>query len=216
MKTTMLIFLLSVALGNMQPSNATDNKYAEAMAKNIETVYTTQSIAELQSAVNAFERIGVAEKTKWEPYYYAAFGYIMMATNEQNGNKKDTYLDEATKSIGYAKSIVQNESEIVALEGFVHMIRVTVDPASRGQQYSGLAIQTFAKAITLNPENPRALALMAQMQFGTAQFIGSSTTEACTTNEAALQKFATFNSDNPLAPQWGKKSAEELKKNCKK
>jgi hypothetical protein len=216
MKTTMLIIMLMVFLGNVQTSYAADNKYAEAMAKNIHTVYTTQSIAELQNAVNALERIGVAEKTKWEPYYYAAFGYIMMATYEQNGNKKDTYLDEATKAIAKAKTIVQNESEVVALEGFIHMIRVTVDPASRGQQYSGLAMQTFAKAITLNPENPRALALMAQMQFGTAQFLGSSTTEACTTNEAALQKFATSKSDNPLAPQWGKKTAEELKKNCKR
>lgn len=215
MKTSITFLLLSVLLGHAQPTFSNDNKYAEAMAKNIRTVYTAQTIAELQGAVNALERIGSTEQTKWEPYYYAAFGNIMMATHEQDGNKKDTYLDQALATIKKAKAVNESDSEIVALEGFVHMIRVTVDPASRGQQYSGLAMQTFGKAISLNPENPRALALMAQMQFGTAQFLGSSTTEACATNESALQKFATFKSDNPFAPQWGKEMVKELKEKCK-
>lgn len=215
MKTSITFLLLSVLIGYAQPTFSNDNKYAEAMAKNIRTVYTAQTTAELQGAVNALERIGSTEKTKWEPYYYAAFGNIMMATHEQDGNKKDTYLDQALATIKKAKEVNERDSEIVALEGFVHMIRVTVDPASRGQQYSGLAMQTFGKAISLNPENPRALALMAQMQFGTAQFLGSSTMEACATNEAALQKFATFKSDNPFAPQWGKEMVKELKEKCK-
>jgi len=214
MKTKIMMSLILVS-SFLQGAIANDNKYAEAMAKNIQTVYTSKSNADLQSAVNSLERIGATEKTKWEPYYYAGFGYIMMATNEKEGSKKDGYLDQATVLINKAKSIQPNDSEIIALEGFVHMIRVTVDPASRGQQYSGLAMQTFGKAISLNPENPRALALLAQIQFGTAQFLGSPVTEACSANESALQKFATFKSDNPFAPQWGRQMAEGLKTKCK-
>lgn len=214
MKTTIIIFL-SVLLSYAHLSFANDPKYSEAMAKNIQTVYTAQAIPELQTAVNTLERIGAAEKTKWEPYYYAAFGYIMMATREPDGVKKDAYLDQATAAIGKAKTIQANESEIVALEGFVHMIRVTVDPASRGQQYSGLAMQTFGKASALNPENPRALALQAQMQYGTAKFLGAPTTEACSTLHAALEKFDSYKSANPLSPQWGREMALKLKKECK-
>ena len=84
------------------------------------------------------------------------------------------------------------------------MMRVTVDPATRGPQYSGLAMQTFGKASAINPENPRALALMAQMQYGTAKFFGSPTTEACSTLNAALEKFDSYKSENPLSPQWGR------------
>ncbi len=215
MKTLKIILLFGVAFGYAHFTFANDNKYAEAMTKNIQTVYTAQSIAELQNAVNALERIGTTEKTKWEPYYYASFGYIMMATREEDKKKKDTYLDQATTAIGKAQAIKANESEIIALEGFIHMIRVTVDPASRGQQYSGLAMQAFGKAAALNPENPRALALMGQMQYGTSQFLGSSTAEACATIDASLQKFGTFKSDNPLAPQWGKAMAENVKEKCK-
>lgn len=213
MKTSLIILLLNL-LGSSAAMKANDT-YAEAMNKSIQTVYSSQSIPTLQDAVNSLERIGLAEKTKWEPYYYAAFGYIMMANQEREGNKKDAYLDQATATIKKAAAIKVNDSEITALEGFVHMIRVTVDPASRGQQYSGLAMQTFGRALSLDPENPRALALLAQMQYGTAQFLGSSTAEACSTNEAALKKFAAFKSENPLAPRWGLSMAEGTMAKCK-
>ena len=215
MKTRTIIFILIVIAGYANYALGNDNQYAEAMAKNIQTVYNSQSIAELQGAVNALERIASTEKTKWEPYYYAAFGYIMMAYREQDGTKQDSYLDQAIVDIKKAKTIAEKESEIIALEGFVHMIRISVDPATRGQQYSGLAMQTLGRALSLNPENPRALALIAQTQYGTAQFLGSPTTEACATNAAALQKFATFKSENPLAPKWGKAMAEETSGKCK-
>jgi tetratricopeptide (TPR) repeat protein len=184
------------------------------MQKNIQALYQATEIPDLQQAVNSLERIASVEKTKWEPYYYASFGYVMIANREQDAAKKDGYLDQAMVSLNQAKAILSNDSEIIALEGFVYMIRVTVDPATRGPQYAGQAMQAFGKASALNPENPRALTLTAQMQYGTAQFFGSPTTEACVTLNAALEKFNTFKSDNPLAPQWGKGMAEGLKKQC--
>lgn len=215
MKTTNLLLSMAVLLfviaGNV---NANDTRYIEAMQKSILTVYKAKSIEELQTAVNSLERIASAEKVKWEPYYYMSFAYIMMANREQEAPKKDSYLDQANTAIEKASAINSNESEIVALVGFIHMMRVTVDPAGRGAQYSGLAMQAFGKATALNPENPRALTLTAQMQYGTAKFFGSPATEACATLNAALQKFDTYKSDNPLTPQWGREMAEGLKKEC--
>ncbi len=190
-------------------------KYTETMLKSIDAVYKAKTVSEYQDAANAFERIATAEKTKWEPYYYAAFSYITMANVETESAKKDTYLDLATKNLDKAKGIKANDSEITALEGFVYMIRVTVDPATRGQEYSGKAFRSFSTAVALNPENPRALALLAQMQYGTAQFFGNSTAEACGTVDKSLQKFETVKVENALAPQWGKQFAERLKENCK-
>ena len=206
--------LIGLLLLVVQSLSANDERYMEAMQKNIQTVYTAQSIPELQNSVNALERIASAEKTRWEPYYYAAFGYIMMAIQEQDGGKKDLFLDQAMAAIEKAKTINAGESEIIALEGFVLMIRVTVDPPARGPQYAGLAMQTFGKASGLNPENPRALALLAQMQFGTAKFFGSPTVEACSTLNTSLEKFDTYKSDNPLSPQWGREMTLGLKKEC--
>jgi hypothetical protein len=215
MKTTNLlvlaVVLLLVTAGSL---NADDTRYIEAMQKNIQAVYKAKSVTDLQGSVNSLDRIAAAEKVKWEPYYYVSFAYILMSNFEQDAAKKDLYLDQANASIEKAVSINDNESEIIALVGFIHMMRVAVDPASRGAQYSGMAMQAFGKATSLNPENPRALALMAQMQFGTAKFFGSPATEACATLDAALQKFDSYKSDNPLAPQWGREMALGLKKEC--
>lgn len=212
--TIIPIIVAAVILLTTKFVQANDAKYVEVMQKNIQAVYTSKDVTEIQNIVNTFERVGDSEKTKWEPYYYAAYGYVMMANREQEPAKKDTYLDSALKGIEKAKAIEPAESEIIALEGFVHMIRVSIDPASRGQQYSGMAMQSFGKAVALNPENPRALSLLAQMQFGMAQFFGSPVTEACATNAKAIEKFNAAVSDNPLAPRWGKGIAEALKAKC--
>lgn len=215
MKNLNIIFLLAgVVLLDSQSSQANDNRYLEAMQKNILIVYTAETIADIQQGVNALERIAFAEKSKWEPFYYAGFGYVMMAIREQEAAKKDVFLDQAMTAVEKAKAINPGESEICALEGFVQMIRVTVDPPSRGQQYGRLAMQAFGKATSLNGDNPRALALSAQMEFGTAKFLGSSTADACNTLTVALEKFDSFTSGNPLVPTWGKEMALELKKAC--
>ena len=206
--TLLLTFISSMTFAN-------DDKYTEQMTKNIEAIYKAQAPDQFQQAINAFERIGNAEKTKWEPFYYASFGYLMQAINVQDVGKKDQLLDLAATSLDKAKVIKENESEIVALEGFIYMIRLTVDPATRGPKYSGMAMQSFGKALGLNPENPRALVFMAQMQYGTAEFFKSPTTEACATLTKSLEKFASFKTDNPVAPQWGKGLAEEWKEKCK-
>jgi hypothetical protein len=184
------------------------------MQKNIQLVYTAQTAPAIQEAVNALERIGAAERDKWEPYYYAAFGYLMIANRETSSEVKDRNLDRATVAVEKAREINPGESEIVALEGFVVMIRIAVDPTTRGRQYSGAAMQLFGKAMAMNPENPRALALMAQMQYGTSKFFGSSTADACGVVDRALLKFDTFTSENPLAPQWGREMTQGLKAEC--
>jgi hypothetical protein len=192
-----------------------DDKFEQAMKKNIDLLYQAKSVDAYQPVVNSFERIGEAEKKFWEPYYYAGFGYIMMANKTQDGAKKDSYLDLAMAAVNKGKAIDPAESELVALEGFVHMIRVSVDPPSRGPQYAGLSMQSLNKAVAMNPENPRAYALLGQMQFGTAQFFGSEPTEACATLKKALEKFESYKTENALAPGWGRGMAESLVANCK-
>ena len=209
MKTKLSFFLILLSASILAA-----DKYTDQMLKNIDLVYKAQSPEELQSAVNTFERIANAEKDKWEPFYYAAFGNIMLANREKEVSKKDALLNNAKVFVDKAYAINANESELIALEGFIYMMKVSVDPATRGQQFTMLSMQAYGKALSINPNNPRALALLAQMQYGTAQFFKSPTTEACTTLTKALEKFAAEKPENALAPLWGKGMAEGMKSKC--
>jgi hypothetical protein len=210
MKTLIIFFTLSFHF-----MFADDKKFIEVMTQQINALYNSKTPEEYQQSINALERIGNAEKTKWEPFYYSAFGYLMIANREKDAAKKDQFLDLSVAALTKAKELNENESEIVALDGFIQMIRVTIDPPSRGPKFSAQAMQLFGKAIAMNPENPRALALMAQMQFGTAKFFNAPPTEACATNNKAIEKFLSYQASNPLAPIWGKGMAEGLLVNCK-
>jgi tetratricopeptide (TPR) repeat protein len=199
----------------LQVAMANDNRYLEAMKKNLAALQQAKTTEELQQVINGFERIAQAEKNRWEPQYYIAFTYVMMANREKETAKKDAYLDQAEQALVKLRSVDHDASEGTALEGFIYTIRVSVDPGSRGPQLAPKAMQLLEKAVALNPENPRALGLLAQMQFGTAQFFGSSTDEACQKARAALEKFESSATENPIAPQWGKPMVEGLLKQCK-
>lgn len=192
---------------------AGDSRYESAMKQQIMAIYQGKDIPTIQAAVNSLERIASAEKDKWEPLYYIGFGYVMIANREGNGAAKDQYLDRADEAVGKANTLSPSNSEIVALQGFVTMIRLTVDPATRGPRMSGQAMQLFGQAVALNPNNPRALGLMAQMQAGTAKFFNAPMDESCATARKALEKFTT-SEDSSLAPRWGKEMVEEMIKTC--
>jgi tetratricopeptide (TPR) repeat protein len=212
MKNLMMIAVFALA---QLTSFADEVKFKEAMQKNIASLYAAETISDLQNAANNFNRIAGAEKTKWEPYYYSAFGYILMSTRENDPAKKDAFLDLAKASIDKASELKPDDSEIVALYGFEAMLRITINPQERGQQYSGIAIQYFKKALSLNPENPRAVALDARMQYGMAKFFGSTSPEACEHAKKALELLDKENPSDVLAPRWGKVLASDLLKECK-
>jgi hypothetical protein len=212
-KITVVLILLIACISTLSFGN--DDKFKAAMLKSINLVYTADSVSQYQRAANGLERIAQAEPTRWEPLYYTAFAYILMSNKETDKAKRDAYLDQALAAISKAKVLVHDESELMAMEGFAHMMRIPIDPASRGMMYAPKAMQAFEMAVGLNASNPRALALKAQMEFGTAQFFKSGTEASCALNAQALELFATHVPKDELAPVWGKDMAEDLAKNCK-
>lgn len=190
------------------------SKYEQTMLEQIDKLYKVKSAADYQPIINTFDRIAAKESDKWEPLYYAGYAYSMMAVRSADPKDKDKYLDLGLEKVKQGQQLAQQESELVTLEGFIHMIRLSIDPASRGQQYSGLSMGSFGKALAMDPENPRASYLMAQMKIGTAKFFGSDTAEACGEIKAAINKFDTYKSDNVLSPQWGKGQAMGSAEQC--
>ncbi len=193
---------------------AGNGQYEAAMQKNLQHLQQANDKNALLEVANTFERIAGNEPKEWLPSYYAALAYINMSFKEDGLKAKDASLEKAAQWIGKAAQVAPHESEIVALQGYQSMMSLSADPATRGQSMTPKTMQLLGQAMQMNPENPRAYYLMAQMEFGTAQFFGNSTDKACALAQKSVVLFEKTGEEKSLSPAWGRNGARELAANC--
>lgn len=208
-----ILFLLSTSLLAFDPA------YNAAMEGQLKALKEAQTAGEFKAVANGFTRISQMNPDKWLPDYYAALAYTNAGfILEGNKAAQDDNFKLAEKVIEDCISRNGENAELVALKGYALMGELAVDPQTRGQQLSGLVMQTFGRALKLEPENPRAMAMMAQMQLGMASFFGEGPEKACGMAKQSLQYFEqeeVQEASNPFAPRWGKNSAEAVLSSCK-
>lgn len=205
MKKLLLSFALIAALGSV--AVAQDDKYTKAMEPKVAAFDTTRNPAELLSMSAAFERIGDAEKTKWQPYYYAALTQVRTAYflgEAVQAAKTDPLADKAEMLINKADALSPNNSEIYVVKKMIASLRMMGDPMTRWQTYGPQAEQALQTAMKLNPENPRVYMQQAQDKFYTPEQFGGSKAEAKKLFEKANEKFGTFKPATTLDPNWGR------------
>lgn len=166
------------------------------------------------NAYNYFERIAQKEQGKWLPLYYQAQILAFKGNNEPDLAKKEDQLNASLDLIDKAKKLEKN-AELVVLEGFVQMLRLTVDPATRGQSLSPAIFDLFNQAIAMDAGNPRALLFLGQMHYGKAQFFGSGFEKACQYIQKACNIFDGLPDEESIYPTWGKSIAHASRDNCK-
>ena len=213
--TTKKLNILIIILLVLPLSSFAQGGYETAMKTTLAQLGQAQAQSDFLTVANKFERIAKAEQDKWLPYYYTAFAKTLAAALEDGPQARDTYLDEAEVSINSLQSLTYNKVEVLALQAFVSMIRIAVDPGSRGQQYSQQAAGFLEAAMAITTDNPRVVFMMAQLQFGTAKFFNADTGPACARLQEALALFAAEEAQaDPLAPAWGQSQAEEMLTKC--
>ncbi len=207
--TTLLILLATVF-----SLSAQDGAYEQAMKKAIAEMEAAQSPDAMLAAANTFERIGQKATDEYLPSYYAAFNLLNYNWTLQDPAQRDEVIERAMEQVKKAQAIAPNNDEVEVLYGYALMAKMTVDPMNRAQTYSPQIMQSFGKAMAMNPENPRAKVMMAQMERGTAQFMGTDSPKAC---ELARQGAELLENEEPtdeLQPTWGMDSAQEILKGC--
>lgn len=210
MKTTILTLTLLVSFN----LSFAQSPYEKAMAKAMEEMETTQSPDDMLAVANTFERISQKAADQYLPHYYAALNLLNYNWTLQDPAKRDEVIDRALDEVKKAQELVPGNDEVEVLNGYGLMAKMTVDPANRGQSYSPIIMQSFGKALSMNPENPRALIMMAQMELGTAQFMGTETTKACDLARKGMELIANQEENQGFEPNWGKESAERILSNC--
>lgn len=201
-------------------TQASNEAYEKAMLKELQTMKTASGPEDLQKVANGFARIAQMMPDEWLPEYYAALALANAGFRTEGGpNAKDPLFEKAKKHAEKAAKISPNNSEVVALQGFITMGELAADPQSRGQHLSSQAMQTFGKAVELNRQNPRAIMMLGQMELGMAQFFGQGPEKACGLINASLELFAKEEAnlqEASIQPVWGKNMAEQIMANCPK
>ncbi len=166
-------------------------------------------------AANLFERIAMAEQDNWLPHYYVAQINTINSFGETDLEKLSKKLDKAKEFIDLAKAISPDNPEILVQEAMINTAWIAFDGATYGMTLSGKNAQLYQKAMELAPENPRVIFSKAEWDMGSARYFGKDTTPYCQDIERALELFATFKSETPFYPGWGKERAEQVLAQCK-
>ena len=203
---TTIIVVLSIGL-------SAQSKFETAILRGKQLFAEADTLTDYQKAFNYFQRIAQKETQEWLPLYYQAQALAIIGSNDKDNTSKEATLNTALEIIESAKKIDKN-AELLALEGFVQMLRLTVDPATRGQTLSPVIFGLYNQALAIDAKNPRALLFKGQMQYGTAQFFGNGFEEACANVKKAYHIFENASEEPSIYPTWGKGSAETALANC--
>lgn len=197
--------LLSLIVCFAIMAHAQNDKYIQAMKKNIAQLDSIMAKGNAQALANNFTRIGNAEKDKWLPYYYAAYVIVTQAYTEQDKSKLDAYADKANELITKASAILGKESsEIDVIKSMIANAHMLVDPQSRYMTYGPEINQYIESAMQLDSTNPRPVLLKAQGIFYTPEAFGGGKEAAKPLFERAAYLFEHFIPSGKLMPTWGR------------
>lgn len=212
MKNLLLTAALFLGLG--LAVNAQSDRFAKGMENGLAKLDSIKNQQDCLTAAAAFQRIAQAEKTRWEPFYYAAYCKIMAAFMEQDKDKVDAILDPAEADLNAALSIDSKNSEVYTIQAMLYQARISVS-FTRGMKFSGMANESIEKAIVMNPANPRAYFMKGQNIFYTPTMFGGGADNA---KPHFVKALALFNSQDTtpkgFAPSWGKKKTIAMLKAC--
>ena len=168
-----------------------------------------------EDASALFERIASAEKTNWLPGYYVAMVNTTEAFNPKNKEKVTALVTKAQDAIDNASVISPNNPEIMVIQAMLYTAILVQDPMTNGQKYSGLAMEQYAKAQMIAPNNPRVVFSKAEFEIGSAKYWGTDTKPMCDAIKKSIELFANFKPETLFSPKWGLDRATEALKACK-
>ena len=166
-------------------------------------------------AENMFERIAKAEEEEWLPNYYVAQINSLKSWNEKDEAVLKAQLDKAQEHLDIAMTKSEDNAELLIMQAQVLTNWVAFDGMTYGMKYGQKISELYAKALELEPENPRAAFCKAEWDMGSAKYFGKDTAPYCAAITASLELFDTFKPESEFHPNWGKERAEQVAESCK-
>jgi len=207
MKT--LVITLLMAFTSLMNAQST---YEKGMGKAFELWEAKNN----QEAINLFERIAIAEKNNWIPYYYAAQIGILGTFEIEDAAVKKIQLEKAKQYLNESKSRTKDNVEVLVLEAIFYTAKLMTDPGTYGPTLSPKIEGMYQQAKAMAPNNPRVVVQHANWKMGSAKFFGKDPKVYCPELEKALALFDTEKESVPFYPSWGKERTQNQIEECKK
>lgn len=207
MKSLIVFFILLFQL-SLQAQTSNQTKTLESAVMQFNQTNNPSSYTQLYLQ---FEKLYSVDKTNWLIPYYAGMTKSLMCLLKMGD--RDALANDALIWLARAKSIVVND-EIYCAESLAYTAKLSVNPALRWFTYEDKIKNALSMAKKLNPNNPRAYILEANIQHKIPFIFGG----GCKSAKPLIQKAELcFNAQmkaNTLEPSWGIQSLVKLKKAC--
>jgi len=207
MKYFFVLFILLLQL----PLEAQVAKQAISLDAAVMQFNQTNKNPAYQELYLQFEQLYAVNKTNWLIPYYAGMTKALMCLLKMGD--RDALANDALLWIGRAKSIAQND-EVYCAESLAYTAKMSVNPTLRWFAYEGKIKNALSMAKKLNPNNPRAYILEANIQQKIPFIFGG----GCKSTKPLIIKaeFCLNNQikANAIEPSWGFQSLVQLKKAC--
>ena len=207
MKNLVVLFVLLLQLP-LQAQSPNQAKVLESAVMQFNQANNPNSYKQLYLQ---FEQLYSVDKTNWLIPYYAGMTKSIMCLLKMGD--RDALANDALLWVARAKAIEVND-EIYCAESLAYTAKMSVNPALRWFTYEGKIKNTLSLAKKLNPSNPRAYILEANIQQKLPFIFGG----GCKSAKPLIQKAELFisnqNRANSIEPSWGIQSLIKLKKAC--
>jgi hypothetical protein len=207
MKNLVVLFVLLLQLP-LQAQSPNQAKVLESAVMQFNQANNPSSYKQLYLQ---FEQLYSVDKTNWLIPYYAGMTKSIMCLLKMGD--RDALANDALLWVARAKAIEVND-EIYCAESLAYTAKMSVNPALRWFTYEGKIKNTLSLAKKLNPSNPRAYVLEANIQQKLPFIFGG----GCKSAKPLIQKAELFisnqNRANSIEPSWGIQSLIKLKKAC--
>ena len=164
----------------------------------------------MQQARAHFERLLSIGHREALVHYYVAYCDQQLSTYHRHGDEgtkqsiatADKFLEDGIQHLEKAIQLERDFAEAYALLGSLYGEKIGASPLL-GMSLGPKSGMHLAKARELAPENPRVAYLDAIGRYYTPEMFGGSKEKAISGLYQAAALFATWQSPDPFAPDWG-------------
>ncbi|MEP2937241.1 MAG: hypothetical protein ABJM06_02525 [Gilvibacter sp.] len=176
------------------------SNYEKGMQKALETWQAGKP----QDAANIFERIATVETDNWLPSYYVALITTLESFQIKDQAQLTAQLAKARDFLNDAMALSKDNPELMVVEAQWYTSWIIFDGQKYGMQYSAKVAQLYEKALTIEPENPRAAFGKIEWEMGSARFFGKPMEPFCGRLVEALKLYDSYPEKETFYPKHGK------------